>query len=119
MISGANEHDGKFLVALVDGVPPIRGRPGAPRSRPGAVVTDKAYSSRSNAALLVERRIRPMLPARGTDEDRGLGRIRWVVERTFAWLHQFRRLRVRYERRADIHEALLLLGCAIIGIRSL
>jgi hypothetical protein len=37
-----------------------------------------------------------------------------VVERTFAWLNQFRRLRVRYEKRADIHEGLLLLGCAII-----
>ncbi|MEU6395282.1 transposase, partial [Streptomyces sp. NPDC046939] len=32
----------------------------------------------------------------------------WVVERTFAWLHGFRRLRVRWERRADIHEAFLL-----------
>jgi transposase len=35
-------------------------------------------------------------------------RRRWVVERTFAWLNQFRRLRVRYEKRADIHEAFLL-----------
>ena len=35
-----------------------------------------------------------------------------VVERTIAWLHQYRRLRVRYERRADIHEALLQMGCA-------
>ena len=44
----------------------------------------------------------------------GLGRFRWVVERTFAWLNQFRRLRVRYDRRADIHEAFLSLGCALI-----
>jgi transposase len=34
-----------------------------------------------------------------------------VVERTFAWLNQFRRLRVRYDKRADIHEAFLSLGC--------
>ena len=39
---------------------------------------------------------------------------RWVVERTFAWLNQFRRLRVRYDKRADIHEAFLSLGCALI-----
>jgi transposase len=32
---------------------------------------------------------------------------RWVVERTFAWLNQYRRLRVRYDKRADIHEAFL------------
>jgi transposase len=37
-----------------------------------------------------------------------------VVDRTFAWLNQFRRLRVRYEKRADLHEALLSLGCALI-----
>src|SRR6266516_2509527 len=44
----------------------------------------------------------------------GLGKQRWVVERTIAWLHQYRRLRVRYERRADIHEAFLqLAGCLI------
>jgi transposase len=40
-----------------------------------------------------------------------VGQWRWLVERTFAWLNQFRRLRVRYERRADIHEAFLSLGC--------
>ena len=48
-----------------------------------------------------------------------LGRWRWVVERTFAWLNQFRRLRVRYDKGADIHEAFLSLGCALICWRSL
>jgi Transposase DDE domain len=48
-----------------------------------------------------------------------LGRWRWVVERTFAWMNQFRRLRVRYEKRADIHEAFLSLGCALICWRFL
>jgi len=42
-----------------------------------------------------------------------------VVERTFAWLSQFRRLRVRYDKRADIHEAFLSLGCALICWQSL
>jgi transposase len=41
--------------------------------------------------------------------------LRWVVERTLAWLHRFRHLALRYERRADIHEALLTLGCALIA----
>jgi transposase len=48
-----------------------------------------------------------------------LGRWRSVVERTFAWLNQFRRLRVRYDKRADIHEAFLSLGCALICWQSL
>jgi transposase len=44
---------------------------------------------------------------------------RWVVERTLAWLHRFRRLALRYERRADVHEAFLTLGCALITWRYL
>jgi transposase len=43
----------------------------------------------------------------------GLGRECWVVERTIAWLHQYRRLRIRFERRADIHEAFLHIACSV------
>jgi transposase len=49
----------------------------------------------------------------------GPGRHRWVVERGFAWLHGFKRLRTRYERRADIHLGLLQLACALICHRQL
>jgi len=42
----------------------------------------------------------------------GLGRVHWVDERTHVWLHDFCRLRIRFERRADIHEALLNLAAA-------
>ena len=59
------------------------------------------------------------LAMRRTAHGSGLGRWRWVVERTFAWLNQFRRLRVRYDKRADIHEAFLSLGCALICWQSL
>jgi len=48
-----------------------------------------------------------------------LGIFRWVVERTLAWLHQYRRLRIRFERRADIHEAFLSIGCALICFKHL
>jgi transposase len=41
------------------------------------------------------------------------------VERTFAWFSQFRRLRVRYDKRADIHAAFVSLGCALICWQSL
>lgn len=49
----------------------------------------------------------------------GLGRTRWVVERTCAWLHQCKRPRIRYERRADLHQSLLELACSIICLRRL
>jgi transposase len=63
--------------------------------------------------------IAPLLATHRTEHGSGLGRWRWVVERTFAWLNQFRRLRVRYDKRADIHEAFLLLGCTLICLQSL
>jgi hypothetical protein len=47
---------------------------------------------------------------RGIESSQLLGRHRWVVERTFAWLARFRRLTIRYERRADIHHAFLPLA---------
>lgn len=48
-----------------------------------------------------------------------LGKKRWVVERSFSWLHQFKRLRTRYEVRADLHLGLMHLACAIICWRKL
>ena len=50
----------------------------------------------------------------GRPHGSGLGRTRWVVERTLAWLHRFRRLAVRYERRPCIHEAFLTLACSLV-----
>jgi len=49
----------------------------------------------------------------------GLGRCRWVVERTFAWLQHFKRLLVRYDRRDEIHEAFLAIGCCLVCHRRL
>jgi transposase len=48
-----------------------------------------------------------------------LGTKRWVVERTIAWLHQYPRLRIRYERRDDIHEAFPAIGCSLICLKLL
>lgn len=119
MLTAANVHDGTMLLDLIDAIPPVRGQRGAPRRRPDACIADKAYHSHKREINLWVRGIRPLLPRRGTNQDTTLGRFRWVVERTIAWLHQFRRLRVRYERRADIHQAFLSLACAIVCFRTL
>jgi transposase len=60
-----------------------------------------------------------LIARRGTDYGSGLGKQRWVVERAFARLHRFRRLRIRWEIRDDIHEAILALACALICRRRL
>ena len=75
---------------------------------------DRAYDSEHIRRALRTRRILPLLAMRNTKHGSGLGIWRWVVERTFAWLNQFRRLRVRYERRADIHLAFPTLDCILI-----
>lgn len=108
-----------MLLPLIDSIPRVRGKVGAPRRKPESVTADKAYHSALRVDLLRIRGIEPLLPRRGTDDDTGLGGLRWVVERTISWLHQFRRLRVRYERRADIHQAFLTLGCILICFRTL
>ncbi|MFF1560680.1 transposase, partial [Streptomyces sp. NPDC058279] len=63
--------------------------------------------------------ITPKIARRGTLHGSGLGKTRWVVERTFAWLHHFKRLRTRYEIRADLHLGFLQLACSIICLRRL
>jgi transposase len=55
-------------------------------------------------------------PARSTEHGSGLGKNRWVVEAPFALLHWFRRLRIRWEVRADIHQAFLIL-ISVLGRR--
>lgn len=98
----------------MDAIPPVPGKVGRPRCRPGRVYADRAYDSEPHRRALRRRGICPRLARRRTEHGSGLGVYRWVVERTFAWLHRYRRLRVRYERRDDIHEAFLSLGCALI-----
>lgn len=114
-LTGANEHDVTQLETLVDAIPPLSGgKRGRPRSRPRRVQGDRAYHSRAHCEALRQRGIQPVLARRKTPHGSGLGVTRWVVERTLSWLHQFRRLRIRYDRRADIHQAFLRLGCALI-----
>ncbi len=79
---------------------------------------DKAYDIPRCRRFLHRRRIRVRIARKGVDSSERLGRHRWVVERTLAWLGQFRRLTIRYERRDDIHQAFLSLGCARICLRA-
>jgi hypothetical protein len=58
--------------------------------------------------------MRSLIARRKTEHGSGLGTQRCVAERPFALLHRFRRLRIRWEIREDIHEAFLSLGCALI-----
>lgn len=99
---------------MVTALPSVAGLPGHPRKRPDKLHGDKAYDFPVYRRWLRKMGIVPRIARRGIESRERLGRWRWVVERTLGWLHRFRRLRVRYERRADIHQAFLSLGCALI-----
>ncbi len=83
------------------------------------MIADKAYHSKVRVAQQRARGGFPLLPERGKPQIAGLGKLRWVVERSLSLLHQFKRLRTRWERRGDIHEAFLALAAAFVCQRKL
>jgi transposase len=103
----------------VQAVPAVAGSIGRPRQRPGSLIADRGYDSDRHRHQLRACGIKPVIARRQTEHGSGLGRARWVVERTFAWLHNLKRLLVRYDRRAEIHEAFLALGCCLVCFRRL
>jgi transposase len=121
-LSAANLHDSQLLESMVDAVPAVigpRGRPGRPRRRPAKLHADKGYDYPGCRRALRRRNISPRIARRGVESSTRLGRHRWKVERSLAWLPANRRLTVRYERRADILTAFLHLSCALICARKL
>jgi transposase len=116
-LSAANAHDSTLFEPLIDGIPAIlgpRGRPGRPRKRPAKLHADKGYDFPRCRRYLRRRGIIARIARRGIDSSERLGRYRWVAERTLAWVARYRRLAVRYERRADIHQAFLHLTCSLV-----
>jgi len=105
------------LLPAVDAVPPVRGKPGRPRRRPKTLYADRAYDSAAHRAELRRRGVRPVIPGRDDPHGSGLGVVRWVVERSISWFHQFRRLGARYDRDHRRHEAFMALGCSMICLR--
>ncbi len=87
-------------------------------------MADKAYDCDGFRSWLRRKGITPCIPPRRSRKSRRKGweeeyRKRWVVERTFAWLNNFRRLVVRWERLQIMYEAFLTLACILICLRIL
>jgi IS5 family transposase len=80
---------------------------------------DRGYDHDTYRRQVRAKGIRPHIARRGTTHGSGLGVHRYVVEQTIALLHWFRRLRIRWEIRDDIHEAFMTLAAALICWRRL
>lgn len=119
LLTGANRHESVVFDALLDAIPLIKQANGRRRKRPLKLHADKGYDYPRCRKALSRRHIKIRIARKGIESSQRLGRHRWVVERTLSWLSQFRRLRVRDERRADNHQAFLTLGCALICWRTL
>lgn len=118
--TGANVHDSEMAIALVDGIPPIKQPCGRPRKRPDEVLADRAYDAEEKIRKpFRQRKMKPLIAKRYTKNGSGLGKFRYVVEAAFDWLFNQRRLRVRYEKRDDIHQAFLIIGCFLICWRRI
>ncbi|WOX15300.1 IS5 family transposase [Streptomyces sp. N50] len=116
-LTGGNRNDITQLLPLLDKIPAVAGVVGRPRGRPDMLFADRGYDHDKYRRLLRQRGIRPAIAERGQPHGTGLGTFRWVVERTISWPHGFRRLRIRWERRDDIHEAFLGLAVCLITHR--
>jgi transposase len=114
-VTAANVHDSRMLEPLLDAVVPVRtGRRGRPRRRPAKLHADKGYDYRRCRDACAARGVQHRIARKGVEATNTLGRHRWVVERTLAWLARYRRLTIRYERLVAVHEAFLHLACALV-----
>lgn len=103
ILTGTNRYDVTQLLPFIDAIPPIRGKRGRPLLKPTVVQGDRRYDYDKYRKPLYAAGIATEIARRGQPHAGGLAKTRWVVERTIAWLHNYRRLRIRFERLAVIH----------------
>ncbi len=109
LVTAANVHDVAVMLAVLVACP-LAGY-GGPGRLPARLLGDRAYDSRGHEDIVRWMGIEPAIAQQRTGHGSGLGRERYVVEQTVAAVHQNRRLKVRYDRRSDIHQAFLTLAC--------
>ena len=118
-LTGGNRNDVTQLMPLIAAIPAVHGRRRRPRQRPDRIYAGRGYDHDKYRRQVRQKGIIPVIARRSTEHGSGLGVHRWVVEQSIALLHWFRRLRIRWDIRDDIHEAFLSLACAIICWRRL
>ena len=115
----ANASDHKQILPVILDFPKVGGTPGRPKELPDEAYADRGYDSEGTRTLLRWLGIEPHIAKRKTPNGSGLGKVRWVVERTISWLKGLRRLRVRYDRLGVIVDAWTTLAASVICFRML
>lgn len=104
---------------MLDSIPPIQGPRGRPRRRPEIFQGDRAYGTPANIIGTRVRQIICQLARQTQGHGSGLGKFRYVVERTLAWFGHNRRLKICYEKLGAHFQALHDLAAALICARKL
>jgi transposase len=112
----ANTPDSEVALPLLVDMPAIAGPRGRPRTKPKALQGDAGYGSAALAAIVKMLGIKPILNPLGKAHvhGSGLGKTRYVVERTLSWFGNFRRLKLCYERCGEHFQAFHELAAAIL-----
>jgi IS5 family transposase len=111
LLGPANRPDQELFAALLDEVPMVATPAGGRRTRPDKCHADKGYDERACRAYLRRRGIKVRIARKGVEPKDRLGRHRWQVEQSIAWLLGCRRLRIRYERCSERFYGFGLLAC--------
>lgn len=120
-VAGANRNDFKLARETLDSIP--IDRPTPTRCKPQGLCLDKGYDYDEVRELADEFRYTAHIRARG-EEAKAIKRSarfkarRWVVERTHSWLNRFRRILIRWEKKAENYLAMLHLVCSLITFRG-
>ena len=113
----ANQPDAALALEMLDAIPPCAGSKGRPRHRPKAFQGDGAYGTKEVIAAVVQRRVGSLLALYGKarkEHGSGLGKTRYVVERSLSWMSNFRRLKLCYERFGEHFQAFHELAASLI-----
>jgi transposase len=115
--TGSNVSDQTQMVPIVLEFPRVKGKVGRPKEHPDEAYADRGYDNEATRLLLRWLGIEPKIAKRRTEHGSGLGRVRWVVERTNAWLKGLRRMRIRWDRLLNIQDAWNSLAMSVICFR--
>jgi transposase len=118
-VSAANTNDSYALKPLIRAIPAIRSRRGPRRRKPAKPHADKAYDHADLRRWVRARGIAVRIARKGIETSKKLGKHRWVIERSIAWLFGYRRLATRYERKANHFSAFLTLAAALTCYKKL
>jgi putative transposase len=121
VVDGANRHDMKLVRATLEHV--VVPRPQPSEDHPQGMCLDKGYDYDEVRAILAEFGFTAHIRARGEEahaikNEAGYKARRWVVERAHSWLNRFRRLLIRWDKKAANYLGFLHFACGLIAFRA-